>query len=194
MQLFGKTKFKKITNFALNLKWKKFRKRTKMHFRIIWIERIPLLQVYFSYFIAKQGRIFKDICIKESSQFCSACSSSGLIYYGPVSSSFRRKRPRANYFIIPGGNFPRGQLSPGGIVWGEIFLGGNYPRGQLSARQFSSGAIVLEHPLLCLKLYGFCLKKNKSEIISGEIPCFALSVSFAIYFPEFSVITDFFNI
>ena len=93
-----------------------------------------------------------------------------------------------------GGNFPRGQLSPGEIVWGEIFLGGNYPRGQLSGRQFSSGGIVLEHPLLCLKLYGFYLKKNKSEIISGEIPCFALSISFAIYFPEFSVITDFFNI
>ena len=108
MQLFGKTKFKKITNFALNLKWKKFRKRTKMHFRIIWIERIPLLQVYFSYFIAKQGRIFKDICIKESTQFCSACSSSGLIYYGPVSSSFRRKRPCANYFII--------------IIYYEVFL------------------------------------------------------------------------
>ena len=108
MQLFGKTKFKKITNFALNLKWKKFRKRTKLHFRIIWIERIPLLQVYFSDFIAKQGRIFKDICIKESTQFCSACSSSGLIYYGHVSSSFRRKRPRANYFII--------------IIYYEVFL------------------------------------------------------------------------
>ena len=100
MQLFGKTKFKKIANFALNLKWKKFRKRTKMHFRIIWIERIPLLQVYFSYFIAKQGRIFKDICIKESTQFCSACSSSGLIYYGPVNSSFRRKRPCANFLLL----------------------------------------------------------------------------------------------
>ena len=33
-------------------------------------------------------------------QFCSACSSSGLIYYGPVNWSFRRQTPCANYFII----------------------------------------------------------------------------------------------
>ena len=31
-----------------------------MHLPIIWIEIIPLLQVYFSHFIAKQGAIFKD--------------------------------------------------------------------------------------------------------------------------------------
>ena len=37
--------------------------------------------MYFSYFIAKQGTIFKDICIKEDTQFCSAYSSSGLIYH-----------------------------------------------------------------------------------------------------------------
>ena len=30
-----------------------------MHLPIIWIEIIPLLQVYFSYFIEKQGTIFK---------------------------------------------------------------------------------------------------------------------------------------
>ena len=39
------------------------------------IERIPLLQVYFSHFIAKQGTIFKDICFKQGAQFCSARSS-----------------------------------------------------------------------------------------------------------------------
>ena len=36
-----------------------------MHLPIIWIEIIPLLQVYFSHFIAKQGTIFKDICFKQ---------------------------------------------------------------------------------------------------------------------------------
>ena len=51
-----------------------------MHLPIIWIERLPLLQVYFSYFIAKQDTIFKDICIKEGTQICYACSSSRLIY------------------------------------------------------------------------------------------------------------------
>ena len=45
------------------------------------VERIPLLQVYFSHFIAKQGTIFKDICFKQGTQFCSA---RGLIYYGPA--------------------------------------------------------------------------------------------------------------
>ena len=48
------------------------------------IERIPLLQVYFSYFITKQGIIFKNICFKQGTQFSSARSSSGLIYYGPA--------------------------------------------------------------------------------------------------------------
>ena len=71
-----------------------------MHLPIIWIERIPLLQVYFNYFIAKQGTIFKDICFKQGIQFCSACSSSGLIYYGPANCSFRRQMSCANYFFI----------------------------------------------------------------------------------------------
>ena len=83
-------------------------KNDKNAFPIIWIERIPLLQVYFSYFIAKQGTIFKDICIKEVTQFCSACSSSGLIYHGPANWSFRRRIPRAGYFII--------------IIYYEVFL------------------------------------------------------------------------
>ena len=52
-----------------------------MHLPIIWIERIPLLQVYFSHFIAKQGTVFKDIYFKQSTQFFSTCSSSGLIYF-----------------------------------------------------------------------------------------------------------------
>ena len=51
-----------------------------MHLPIIRIERIPLLQVYFSHFIAKQGTIFKDICFKQGTQFGSACPSIGLIY------------------------------------------------------------------------------------------------------------------
>ena len=51
-----------------------------MHLPIIRIERIPLLQVHFSHFIAKQGTIFKDICFKQGTQFGSACPSIGLIY------------------------------------------------------------------------------------------------------------------
>ena len=91
---------KKTTNFALQLKGKKFRKRTKMHLPIIWIERIPLLQLYFSHFIIKQGIIFWYICFKQGTQFCSACSSSGLIYYGPSNWSFTRQIPCTNHFII----------------------------------------------------------------------------------------------
>ena len=67
---------------------------------VIWIERIPLLGVYFRYIIAKQGTIFKDICYKQGSQFCSACSPSGLIYYGSANWSFRGQRPWANLFNI----------------------------------------------------------------------------------------------
>ena len=43
-----------------------------MHFET---EKIPLLQVHFSHFIAKQGTVFKDICLKQGTQFCSARSS-----------------------------------------------------------------------------------------------------------------------
>ena len=53
-----------------------------MNLLIHRIERIPSLQVSFSHFIAKQDTIFKDIYFKQSTQFCSVCSSSGLIYYG----------------------------------------------------------------------------------------------------------------
>ena len=66
-----------------------------MHLPIIWIERIPLLQVYFSHFIAKQGTIFKDTCIKQGTQFCSLCSFIGLIYW-----SFKRQIPCAKYVIV----------------------------------------------------------------------------------------------
>ena len=58
-----------MTNFAFQLKGKKIRKRTKMHFLIIWIERIPLLQVYFSHFIPNQDTIFKDICFEKVLHF-----------------------------------------------------------------------------------------------------------------------------
>ena len=56
---------------------------------ITWIERITL---------------FKDICFKQGTQLCSACSSSGLIYYGPSNWPFRRQRS----FII--------------IIYNEAFL------------------------------------------------------------------------
>ena len=52
-------------------------KKDKNVLPFIWIERIPLLQVYFSYFTVKQGTIFKDICIKEGTQVFSVCSSNG---------------------------------------------------------------------------------------------------------------------
>ena len=61
-----------------------------MHLPIIWIERISLLQVYLNQFIAKQCTIFEDTCFKQGTQFCSACSSGGLIYYGPANWLFRR--------------------------------------------------------------------------------------------------------
>ena len=89
-----------MTTFAFQLKRTNSRKRTKIYLPIIWNERIHLLQGYFSYFIAKQGTIFKDICIKKGTQFCSAFSSSGLIYYGPADWSFRRQISCANYFVI----------------------------------------------------------------------------------------------
>ena len=79
-----------ITNFTLQLNGKKFQKRRKMHLPIIWIERISLLQVYLNQFIAKQYTIFEDTCFKQGTQFCSACSSGGLIYYGPANWLFRR--------------------------------------------------------------------------------------------------------
>ena len=64
------------------------------------MQRISLLQVHFSQCIAKQGTIFKDICLKRGTQFCSACSSSGRIYYGPANWLFRRQIPYVNYIII----------------------------------------------------------------------------------------------
>ena len=104
MQLFGEKK--KLTNFALQLRGKKFREKTKIHLPITWS---PLLQVCFSHIFAKQGTIFKDIWFKRGTQFCSACSSSGLIYYEPANWSFRRQIPCANYFIII-------------IIYYEVFL------------------------------------------------------------------------
>ena len=71
-----------------------------MHLPIIWIERIPLLQMYFNHVIAKQGTIFKCICFKQGTQFYSARSSSVLIYYEPENWSFRIQIPRSNYVII----------------------------------------------------------------------------------------------
>ena len=70
----------------------------KMLLPIIWIERIPLLRVYFSHFIAKQGTILKNICFKQGTKFCSAYSSSSLIYYGPANCSFRRQITRELFY------------------------------------------------------------------------------------------------
>ena len=125
-----------------------------MHLPIIWIERIPLLEVYFRLFIAKQDTIFKDICFKQVTQFCSACSSSGLTYYGPVNWSFRRQIPCASYFIIIIIYYevcqhfflnqffqkilffyPREQLS------GVNYLGGNHPGGNYPGTSFPWGQL-----------------------------------------------------
>ena len=94
--------------FAFQSKGKKFQKRTKMHLPIIWIERIHLLQVYLNHFIAKQDTIFTDICLRQGTQFCAACSSIALIYYEFANLSFRRQIPWANYFIT--------------IIYYEVFL------------------------------------------------------------------------
>ena len=64
------------------------------------MERIPLSQVYFRHFIAKQDPVFIDIRFKQGAQFCSPCSSIGLIYYEPANWSFERQIPCANYFVI----------------------------------------------------------------------------------------------
>ena len=79
---------------------KMFWKREKMHLSIIWIEKIPLLQVHFSQFIAKQGTIVKDICYILGALFCFLPSSSCLIYYEHANWPFRRQRPCAVCFII----------------------------------------------------------------------------------------------
>ena len=101
---------KKIVNpyFCFSVKRQKVWKRTKMHLPIIWMERISLLQVYFSHFIAIQDSIFINICFEQGTQFCSACSSIGLTYYGPANWSIKRQIPCTNYFII--------------IIYYEVFL------------------------------------------------------------------------
>ena len=44
--------------------------------------------------------MFKDICFKQGTQFCSTWSCSALIYYEPANWSFRSHIPRVNYFIV----------------------------------------------------------------------------------------------
>ena len=44
--------------------------------------------------------VFKDICFKQGTQLCFACSPIGLIYCGPSNWSFRRQIPCANHFMI----------------------------------------------------------------------------------------------
>ena len=74
---------------------KKFRNRTKMDLLIIWLERIPLLQLYFSHCIAQQGTIFNNIYFKQGTQLCSAS-----FYDGPTNWSLTRQIPCTNYFIM----------------------------------------------------------------------------------------------
>ena len=58
------------------------------------------IESVFEPFSAKQDTVFRDICFKQGTQFCSACSSIGLIYYGLANLLFRKQIPCANYFII----------------------------------------------------------------------------------------------
>ena len=116
----------------------------KMLLPIIWIERIPLLRVYFSHFIAKQGTILKNICFKQGTKFCSAYSSSSLIYYGPANCSFRRQITRELFYYCllwsfsvflseyMRDNYPEDNHLGGNyleaIILGLIFLEVNCPR------------------------------------------------------------------
>ena len=49
----------------------------------------------------------------------------------------------------------------------------------LSVPQKTVLSFLLCSPLLYLRLYGFCIKSIKSQIISGEIPWFVLFISLA---------------
>ena len=44
--------------------------------------------------------MFKVIRFKQGTQFCSACSSIGLIYYGPANWSFRKDRCHARIMLL----------------------------------------------------------------------------------------------
>ena len=100
---------------------------------------MPLLQVCFSHFIAKHGSIFKDICFKQGTQFCSACSSSGLIYYEPANWLFGRQIPCANYFII--------------TIYYEVIL-------YFFPNQFFQ-------KLVCLFFFAFWRKKIQRHLVKG---------------------------
>ena len=85
----------------LSSKGRKSSEKCKNAFTIIWTERTPLLRVYFSHFIVKQGTVVKDICYRLVAQFLFCLfSKSGLVYYENASWSFRKQRPCANVFII----------------------------------------------------------------------------------------------
>ena len=58
-----------MTNFALQLKEKKFWKKTKMHLPIIWIERISLLQVYFRHFLQNSAQYLKMFVVSKVLNF-----------------------------------------------------------------------------------------------------------------------------
>ena len=76
-------KIKKYRSLILlsSQKGKKLQKKTKIYLLFIWIKKIPLVQVYFSHFIAKQSTISKVTYFKQGTRFCSACSSISLISY-----------------------------------------------------------------------------------------------------------------
>ena len=71
-----------------------------MHLPIIWIERTPLLQVYFNHFIVKLGTIFKDIFVLSKVLNFALPVPSVVSFNGPANLSFSRKIPCANYVLI----------------------------------------------------------------------------------------------
>ena len=43
--------------------------------------------------------MFEDICCRQDAQFCSICSTSGLIYYGLQTAMWRAETMRDFFFI-----------------------------------------------------------------------------------------------
>ena len=65
---------------------------------------IPLEFLYRKCILAtlleNRAQYLKIFVLINGTQFCSARSSIGLIYSGPVNWSFRREMPCVNYFVI----------------------------------------------------------------------------------------------
>ena len=71
-----------------------------MHLPIIWIERTPLLQVYFNHFIVKQGTIFQDIFVLSKVLNFVLPVPPVVSFNGPANLSFSREIPCANYVLV----------------------------------------------------------------------------------------------